>query len=194
MISKLFKASLVVAFLMMLNIPCNVYASQTENNNSQPSECVEAHSDIIIPPIEESEWFVEDATPTDTEEETWYTEEEYNTFCHLLYAEAGGESDQCIYYVGSVVLNRLNSDYYPDTLLGVIYQKGQYSPTWHGFMSKNIENENVYRIAKDLLDNGSVLPYYVTGQSSRKICNRYDGVVYDVVDGECFWYERRMLI
>ena len=32
--------------------------------------------------------------------------------------------------VGSVVLNRVESEYYPDTIREVIYQPGQYAPTW----------------------------------------------------------------
>ena len=137
--------------------------------------------------IEETEEIIEE-----TEEITkWWTDEEYNTFVHLLYAEAGGESDECIRYVGSVVLNRMNSKHYPDTLLGVIYQKGQYSPTWHGFMNRKVRNERCYEIANELLENGSVLPYYVLGQSSKSIMNRYKGRAYTVKDGVYFWYTNK---
>lgn len=128
------------------------------------------------------------AEPIIEVEQPTYTEEEYETFAHLLYAEAGGESDKCIYYVGSVVINRIKSENYPNTLLEVIYQKGQYSPTWHGFMNREVSNPNCYTIAKYLLENDSILPSYVTHQSSLSICETYNGTVYEMVDGECFWY------
>lgn len=118
-----------------------------------------------------------------------YTEEELETFAHLLYAEAGSEvcCDTTIYYVGSVVLNRVNSKKYPNTLLEVIYQKGQYYPTWHGFMS-NTPTERCYRIAKDLLENGSILPEEVLGQADYNIYKKYGSKLYAELDGEYFFY------
>lgn len=118
-----------------------------------------------------------------------YTKEELETFAHLLYAEAGSEAccDTTIYYVGSVVLNRVHSKKYPDTLLEVIYQKGQYYPTWHGFMS-NTPTERCYRIAKDLLENGSILPEEVLGQADYNIYKKYGSKLYAELDGEYFFY------
>ena len=117
-----------------------------------------------------------------------YTEEELETFAHLLYAEAGGSSDLGIIYVGSVVLNRVSSDKFPNTLLEVIYQDGQYSPTWHGFMNVEVENESCYRIAKYLLENGSVIPSEVLGQADYTIYKKYGSELYDEVDGNYFFY------
>lgn len=117
-----------------------------------------------------------------------YTDEELETFAHLLYAEAGGESDTCIKYVGSVVLNRVKSKNFPDNLLDVIYQKGQYYPTWHGFMERKVENESCYTIAKELLKNGSILPDGVLGQADYSIYQKYGSSLYAEVDGEYFFY------
>lgn len=128
--------------------------------------------------------------PIIEEPEVTYTKEELETFAHLLYAEAGNCSDECIYAVGSVVLNRVNSKLYPNTLMKVIYQKGQYSPTWHGFMKRKVKNPRCYEIAEDLLINGSVIPEYVLGQSSKSICKNNKGTVWKNIDGVCFWYKR----
>ena len=50
----------------------------------------------------------------------------------LIYAEGGCTwiPDWVQRMVGSVVLNRVESEYYPDTIREVIYQPGQYAPTW----------------------------------------------------------------
>ena len=117
-----------------------------------------------------------------------YTEEEYETLAHLLYAEAGGESDTCIMYVGSVVLNRVASNKFPNTVLDVIYQDGQYSPTWNGFMQKTVENPNCYKIAKFLLENGSILPSEVLGQSNYSVFKKYGSKLFAEIDGEYFFY------
>lgn len=50
----------------------------------------------------------------------------------LIYCEAGGESYAGQLAVGSVVLNRVSSSYYPNTISGVIYQSGQFSPVASG--------------------------------------------------------------
>lgn len=50
----------------------------------------------------------------------------------LIQCEAGGESYEGKLAVGSVVMNRVDSSYFPDTVVGVIYQSGQFSPVASG--------------------------------------------------------------
>lgn len=50
----------------------------------------------------------------------------------LIQCEAGGESYEGKLAVGSVVMNRVDSSYFPDTVVGVIYQSGQFSPIASG--------------------------------------------------------------
>lgn len=50
----------------------------------------------------------------------------------LIYCEAGGEPYEGQVAVGSVVINRVLSSVYPDTVSGVIYQKYQFSPVGSG--------------------------------------------------------------
>lgn len=51
---------------------------------------------------------------------------------NLIYCEAGGEPYSGQVAVGSVVMNRVLSSVYPDTVTGVIYQSGQFSPVASG--------------------------------------------------------------
>lgn len=50
----------------------------------------------------------------------------------LIECEAGGESYEGKLAVGSVVLNRVRSSRFPNTVMGVIYQSGQFSPVASG--------------------------------------------------------------
>lgn len=50
----------------------------------------------------------------------------------LIYCEAGGESYEGQLAVGSVVMNRVRSQAYPNSVSGVIYQGGQFSPVASG--------------------------------------------------------------
>lgn len=54
----------------------------------------------------------------------------------LVSAEAKGEPYAGKVAVATVVLNRVDSSKFPDTVKGVIYQKGQYSPVSNGQINK----------------------------------------------------------
>lgn len=85
----------------------------------------------------------------------------------IINAECGAAwcEDEMLYYTGSVVLNRVDDDRFPDTIEDVIYQPGQYSPTWSGSIN-NKPSDRCIEIAKDLLDNGSMLPSDVVFQAN----------------------------
>lgn len=51
---------------------------------------------------------------------------------NLIYCEAGGEPYEGQVAVGAVVMNRVMSAKFPDTVVGVIYQKRQFSPVASG--------------------------------------------------------------
>lgn len=52
----------------------------------------------------------------------------------LIECEAGSTHYEGMLAVGSVVVNRMRSSYYPDTLRGVIYQSGQFPPATNGLV------------------------------------------------------------
>lgn len=54
----------------------------------------------------------------------------------LIQCEAGGESDEGKLAVGAVVMNRVRSGAYPDTIFGVIYASGQFTPAINGKVAK----------------------------------------------------------
>ena len=85
---------------------------------------------------------------------------------HLINGEAGADycSDELMFYVGSVALNRVKSNLFPNTLEEVIFQSGQYACTTDG--NFYIEPcERAWEIANDLLYEGSVLPDNIVFQS-----------------------------
>lgn len=57
----------------------------------------------------------------------------------LIECEAGGESYEGKLAVGSVILNRVKSSYFPNTVSGVIYQSGQFSPVVSGRLAYRLQ-------------------------------------------------------
>ncbi len=74
---------------------------------------------------------------------------------NLIYCEAGGEPYEGKLAVGAVVINRMLSSVYPDTVLGVIYQKKQFSPVGSGrlalALADNKANADCYKAAEEAM-------------------------------------------
>lgn len=93
-----------------------------------------------------------------------YSDDDLYLLSQIIYSEAGGESDECQLAVGSVILNRMRSNKFPDTIKGVIYQKGQYAGVNSRLWKKGAD-ERAKKNAKYLIKNGSQLPSKVLYQT-----------------------------
>ena len=81
------------------------------------------------------------------------------SLARIIQAENGGhEDDEALLLTGVVVLNRVKSKHYPDTIMGVISQKGQYS-TYADGKFLNEPSKRSMRIAKKLLSTNIVHDY-----------------------------------
>ncbi len=74
---------------------------------------------------------------------------------NLIYCEAGGESYDGQLAVASVVINRVRSSVYPNTVVGVIYQSKQFSPVASGrlelALAANKATSGCYRAADEAM-------------------------------------------
>lgn len=74
---------------------------------------------------------------------------------NLIYCEAGGEPYAGQVAVGSVVINRVLSSVFPDTVVGVVYQRKQFSPVASGrlalALAENRATESCYRAADEAM-------------------------------------------
>lgn len=74
---------------------------------------------------------------------------------NLIYCEAGGEPYAGQVAVGSVVINRVLSSVYPDTVVGVIYQNKQFSPVASGrlalALAENRATASCYKAADEAM-------------------------------------------
>lgn len=84
---------------------------------------------------------------------------------HLIYAEVGNESEDSMWYAGSVVINRINHHEYPNNLYDVVFQRGQYEVTWNEGLYKETPSDVAYEVAAELLNSGSILPSDVLYQA-----------------------------
>ena len=80
-----------------------------------------------------------------------YSQSDYNLLARLISAEARGESYTGQVAVGAVVLNRVEHPSFPNTISGVIYQKGAFSCLDDGQFNQPVA-ESSYRAAQDALN------------------------------------------
>ncbi len=77
----------------------------------------------------------------------------------LIHCESRGEPYEGQVAVGAVVMNRVRSKAYPNTIHGVIYASGQFSPAMSGKLNKVLEsgkiNDSCFKAAEEALSGVS---------------------------------------
>ncbi|MFF2481426.1 cell wall hydrolase [Paenibacillus sp. NPDC058071] len=81
-----------------------------------------------------------------------YTEEDLTLLAKITMVESGYESYQGQLAIANVILNRVKSDKFPDTIREVIYSGKQFPPAHNGLLDKSKPNASVLRAAKDALN------------------------------------------
>jgi len=112
------------------------------------------------------------STPTPTSSvstKVSYTAEDLDLLARLIQAEAGADycSDEQQLLVGNVVLNRVASSGFPNTIRGVIYQSGQYACVTNG-MIKRTPTARAIANAKRLLEGERFCPSNILFQAEFK--------------------------
>lgn len=83
--------------------------------------------------------------------EVTFAEGDRYLLANLIYCEAGGEHYAGQLGVGAVVINRVLSSVFPGTVVGVIYQSGQFSPVASGrlaaALAENKATDSCYQAA-----------------------------------------------
>jgi len=90
--------------------------------------------------------------------EITYQEGDRDLLACLIYCEAGNQPYEGQVAVGAVVVNRLRSAAYPNTMAGVIYQNKQFSPVASGRLATRLAlgaNASCYSAADDAMKGAS---------------------------------------
>ncbi|MCH5257647.1 MAG: cell wall hydrolase [Lachnospiraceae bacterium] len=84
--------------------------------------------------------------------EVTFAEGDRYLLANLIFCEAGGEPYNGQVAVGSVVMNRVLSSVYPNTIVGVIYQSGQFSPVASGRLALALAEGKATKSCYDAAD------------------------------------------
>ena len=87
--------------------------------------------------------------------EVTFADGDKKLLANIIYCEAGAEPYAGKLAVGAVVINRVLSSKYPDTVVGVIYQKSQFSPVASGryelALAVDKANADCYKAAEEAM-------------------------------------------
>lgn len=114
-----------IALALLLLLVSKVGKSSEGNYNQTPPDDI-----IVEPPI--------------------VSDSDVDLLAHLIYAESRGEPFEGQIAVGAVVMNRVKSSDFPNTVRAVIYQKGQFSPVQDGQINLQ-PNSNAYLAAEEAI-------------------------------------------
>lgn len=87
-----------------------------------------------------------------------FTEHEIDLLARLVRAEAQNEPYQGKIAVACVVLNRLESSQFPNTMKDVIYAPGQFQPVSNGEINKPADEESIKAVNAALTDQRQMAP------------------------------------
>lgn len=99
---------------------------------------------------------VEGAAPYIEDGDSFYDSNLLYWLSHIIYSESGNQPMEGKIAVGNVVMNRLNSPGFPNTIKGVLFQKNQFSPAMSGSIYCDPNDDSVVA-AKLVLDGAEAL-------------------------------------
>lgn len=114
--------------------------SAGESEESGSAEKMEEETDSTEESEEEgpggSEENKEKEAEEDGSENITLSDRDYQVLLKIVQAEAGGCDQKGRILVANVILNRVESDEFPDTVSGVVYERHQFSPVSDGSINR----------------------------------------------------------
>lgn len=154
--------------LLIVSVICLVYDSETSSNyteedeaNEEPETYATIRGGIIeavkLPKIDEiAKASISENETQPTQSPQWaFTEAEVHMLTKIAMAEAESESQESKQLIICVVLNRLKSDEFPNTIYDVIFQESngvyQFTPIGNGRYEKVEPDAECYDALKEVM-------------------------------------------
>ena len=147
-----FGAMVFILIIIMLLTTIDISSCSTDNNedlNEITASIIESeHLNETTTQQENVVTYVYDITP-----------EEREMLARIIFLEANTESLDCQKAVASVIINRLHSGYWGNTLYDVVYAKNQFTPA--SKIPYTTPTSTNYEAVDCVIQNGVTVPQYV---------------------------------
>lgn len=102
-----------------------------------------------------------------------YTDEEIDELCRIAQAEAGNQTEDGMFFVMSVVLNRVSSEDFPADIHSVIHQSGAFSAVKNGSFDRAVPSDECIK-AYDRIASGDIAPEIIAFEAkSSDVLDQY---------------------
>ena len=115
---------------------------QSQSNEKSSTEKVEEKSNVEL----------EEENSIEALNTKVYSENDYELLCEITYAEAGNQTEEQQVAAAATILNRVESNIFPNTIREVIMQKGQFASTQNGHIyacGKTVDFSKVPDVTKE---------------------------------------------
>ena len=155
-------------------------AVQTISQNivASAQEMTDASQQVIAENIEKAEQAAREQAEREAREA--YVRANQELMASIIYCEAGNQPYEGQVAVGAVIMNRVKSGSYPDSIEAVIYQSGQFGPAATGWLnrvrSSKGYSQTALQAAVDALNGSNPIGnclYFDQGGSGMKIGAHY---------------------
>ena len=178
------KKKLVPAVALLAAASClctSAYAAPEKKTAVKIIEVKKENDPIIViesePPIQEEPVIEEEPTPVEEKKEELPAEEntgvslsnaEIDLLALVTMAEAEGESELGKRLVIDTILNRVDSPQFPNSVHGVVHQKGHFSSMWDGRVNQCYIQNSIRNLVIEECRNrtNSQVLYFRTGKYS----------------------------
>lgn len=146
---KLLRTLIFLALCIYILFSVCVVGIADENDDKQAT--VESE---IVEPITIVSYTPEKPTPAvvveeSEEEESMVPEEDIELIALVTMAEAEGECEEGKRLVIDTILNRVDSEHFPNTIYDVIYQPNQFSSMWNGRVDRCEVREDICQLVRE---------------------------------------------
>lgn len=121
-----------------------------------------------------------------------YTDVEFNMLCYVLQGEVGDCSEASKIAVANVIINRVKSGLFPDSIEGVLTQSGQFDAIWGYYNGSTVPTDNTIQCARRALQGennvGEAVYYYAPAYCSGDSAAWFESLTFCAeVDGQRFF-------
>ncbi|MFC5712931.1 cell wall hydrolase [Thalassorhabdus alkalitolerans] len=126
----------------------DVSVEEIKNTNNKSESMIHVGESLQIPSTDNEQ----DHSPSANEYSGTASEEDKRLLSQLVTAEATGEPYEGQVAVAEVVLNRVESSKFPNTIQGVIHEQGQFTPVQNGSINQ-VPTDTAERAVEEALNN-----------------------------------------
>lgn len=192
------KVCIAVVTLVSVVIIATTSVGRTDVNISVPetnkytniSDNTESSTEVMTTAVKKSKEVAKKKKQKSSKKTNTYSDDDLYCLAAVVYMEAGAEPEYVQKLVANVVVNRVHSGLYPNTIRKVATQRYQYGMMWKNGVKfpKNADKKAVaqcYSVAKDILGGERVCPDNVLFQAEFE----QGSGVYKEVSGIYFCYK-----